>query len=52
MGNTSLFLCFFCFFVPLYFGSLAIGIICIVLAIFNADDSGGTIGGGGLPWRL
>lgn len=38
--------------VPLYFGSLAIGIICIVLAIFNADDSGGTIGGGGLPWRL
>lgn len=39
-------------FVPLYFGSLAIGIICIVLAIFNADDSGGTIGGGGLPWRL
>lgn len=24
-------------FVPLYFGSLAIGIICIVLAIFNAE---------------
>lgn len=40
------------FWTCIFFISLAIGIICMILAIFQADDSGGTIGSGGLPWRL
>ena len=35
-----------------FFTSLIIGVICMILAIFQSDDSGGTIGGGGLPWKL
>ncbi len=40
------------FWTCIFFVSLIIGVICMILAIFQADDSGGTIGGGGLPWRL
>ena len=36
----------------IFFTSLIIGVICMILAIFQSDDSGGTIGGGGLPWKL